>query len=133
MEVENGTKKEIHRDQDGETYTTNNRMELSAVIEGLKKAKELYPEATQFTVTSDSSWVLNTITKGWKRKKNLDLWARLDPHLKGKKIKWEWVRGHNGHPQNEDCDTRAQKEAARQARIAPDMPSPLQKDELRLF
>ena len=116
MEVENGTKKEIHRDQDGETHTTNNRMELSAVIEGLKKAGELYPEATEFTVTSDSSWVLNTITKGWKRKMNLDLWAKLEPHLAGKHIEWEWVRGHNGHPQNEDCDARAQEEAVKQAR-----------------
>ena len=124
METEIDAKKEIHRDQDGETYTTNNRMELTAVIEGLKKAEKLYPQVKEFTVTSDSSWVLNTLTKGWKRKKNLDLWEKLDPILKGKKISWQWVRGHNGHPQNEDCDTRAQKEAARQARIAPDSQEP---------
>ncbi len=97
-------------------------MELLAVIEGLKEADKLYPPSShpqrQFTVTSDSSWVLNTITKHWKRKKNLDLWAQLDPILQGKQIEWKWVRGHNGHPQNEDCDARAQAEALRQAKKA---------------
>ncbi|QQR54801.1 ribonuclease HI [Candidatus Peregrinibacteria bacterium] len=103
------------RGQGGEPDTTNNRMELTALIEGLKKAETLYPSEINFDVYSDSSWVLNTLKLNWKRKKNLDLWALLEPHLKGKKFTWNWVRGHNGHPQNEDCDTRAQKEAGLQA------------------
>lgn len=113
------------RGQGGENPTTNNRMELSALIEGLKKAQADYPEETHFDVYSDSSWVLNTLKLNWKRKKNLDLWARLEPHLKGKKFTWNWVKGHSGHPQNEDCDTRAQKEAVRQSKLGPSEASPL--------
>ncbi len=83
------------RGQGGESPTTNNRMELKALIEGLKDAGELFPE-----------------------EKTIDVWAELEPHLKGKKISWNWVKGHNGHPQNEDCDVRAQKEAGKQPRRA---------------
>ena len=102
------------RGQAGEVHTTNNRMELKALIEGLKEAEKLYPNEKIIDVYSDSSWVLNTLKLNWKRNKNLDLWAELEPHLKGKKFSWNWVRGHNGHPQNEDCDARAQAEAQRQ-------------------
>lgn len=112
------------RGQGGESPTTNNRMELKALIEGLKEAGKLYPEEKIIDVYSDSSWVLNTLKLNWKRKKNLDLWAELEPHLKGKKISWNWVRGHNGHPQNEDCDERAQKEAGKQPRRVLDRESP---------
>ena len=92
-------------------------MELTAVIEALKWAAKQYPAETAFEVYSDSTWVINTLTKNWKRKKNLDLWDALAPHLLGKKIKWNWVRGHNGHKENEDCDVRAQAEAAKQLKI----------------
>lgn len=105
------------REQGGEPYTTNNRMELMAVIEALKYASEHYPEMRDFEVYSDSTWVISTLTKNWKRKKNLDLWELLTPYLFEKHISWNWVRGHNGHKENEDCDIRAQKEANRQLKI----------------
>lgn len=116
------------RGQGGEPQTTNNRMELTALIEGLKRAGKEFPAGQDFAVYSDSSWVLNTLKLNWKRKKNLDLWAELEPHLKGKKISWNWVRGHSGHPQNEDCDTRAQKEAARQSKLGLSADEPLPKN-----
>jgi len=117
MRVSSPTGKKETRKQDGELYTTNNRMELTAVIEGLKWLAKEHPGLTDITVYSDSSWVVNTMTDNWKRKKNLDLWEQLTPLLIGKKITWQWVRGHNGHKENEDCDVRAQAEAQRQARL----------------
>jgi ribonuclease HI len=98
------------RIQGGEPYTTNNRMELGAVIHALKKV----PTATDIEVYSDSSWVINTMTKNWKRKKNLDLWEELMPLVQGKEISWNWVKGHAGHPENEDCDVRAFEQATLQ-------------------
>jgi len=61
-------------------------MELLAVIEALRHATEKFPEATDFTLYSDSSWVVKTMTDNWKRKKNLDLWEKLTPFLAGKQI-----------------------------------------------
>jgi len=99
----------------GEVYTTNNRMELKAVIEGLKLLKE----PCFVEVVSDSSYVTKAINEwldGWKAKnfvkvKNVDLWKEYlevsAPHT----IKATWVRGHNGHPQNERCDELARVEA----------------------
>jgi ribonuclease HI len=92
-------------------YTTNNRMEMRAVVEGLKKAHELGANAV--TVTSDSQLIINTMTKGWKRKQNLDIWKELDEATDGLIIKWKWVRGHDNHPENERADDIAQKEARR--------------------
>jgi ribonuclease HI len=106
-----------HRAEGGEPYTTNNRMELTAVIEALKWLTEHHPAETDMEIASDSSWVINTLTKNWKRKKNLDLWDTLAPYLFEKNITWKWVRGHNGHKENEDCDRRAQAEAQRQQKI----------------
>lgn len=102
----------------GEMQTTNNRMELTAVIKGLEKAYEKFTKATEFEIHSDSKWVVKTMTDNWKRKKNLDLWGELTPLLIDKKIKWLWVKAHAGHPENEDCDTRALKEAQKQAKLA---------------
>lgn len=110
------------RGQGGEPETTNNRMEMQAAIEALKTATGRFPEAQALHLYSDSSLLINTMNLNWKRKKNLDLWEQLTPLLAGKKITWNWVRGHNGHPQNEDCDTRAQQEAAKQAKL-PKAPS----------
>ena len=102
------------RKQGGTVYTTNNRMELSAVIEGLKWLGKEHPAIKEITLYSDSSWVVNTMKLNWKRKKNLDLWAELAPLLEGKKITWQWVRGHSGHKENEDFDVRANREAYKQ-------------------
>ena len=104
--------------KDGAPHTTNNRMELTAVIEALKYAAETFPGENKYEVYSDSSWVINTMTKNWKRKKNLDLWAEMDSVVADKSIMWEWVRGHNGHPENEACDERALEEAKHYAEMA---------------
>ncbi len=105
----------------GEEHTTNNRMELRGVIEGLKLLKE----PCEVTVISDSSYVVNAINRwldGWikkdfKKVKNVDLWQEYltisSPHI----IKGVWVRGHNGHPENERCDQLATQEAAKQKAI----------------
>ncbi|HEX4049065.1 MAG TPA: ribonuclease HI [Elusimicrobiota bacterium] len=97
--------------------TTNNRMELSAVIEGLRAAAALSGIAV---VHSDSTYVLGGITswiKGWKRRgwttaagepvKNEDLWRALDATVAARGprgVEWRWVRGHDGHDANERCD-----------------------------
>lgn len=108
------------RIQGGAPYTTNNRMELQAVIEALKALSKKEQELP-IHVYSDSAWVVNTMTKNWKRKKNLDLWEELLPLLMGNRVEWHWVKGHAGHTENEDCDARALKEAKKQEKLAINM------------
>ena len=93
----------------GEKNTTNNRMEIMAVIEGLKNV-----ESTDLTVYSDSTYVINTITKGWKKNKNQDLWEILEKLVSEKKVKWKWVKGHSGNEFNEKADQLAYREAKKQ-------------------
>lgn len=88
----------------GFALTTNNRMELLAVIKGLEAIR--WKDAT-VEVWSDSQYVVNTVEKGWKRKKNHDLWARYDEISKGFSISFHWIKGHAGHPENERCDRLA--------------------------
>lgn len=97
--------------------TTNNRMELSAVIEALSILKE----PCEVTLTSDSKYVIDAIQKGWAlswkengwRKKdkkpaqNVDLWESLLPLLEVHKVTFVWIKGHDGHPENERCDKLA--------------------------
>ncbi len=98
-----------------DAHTTNNRMELKGVIEGLKLLKE----PCSVEVISDSSYVTKGINEwlaGWVRKnfakvKNVDLWKEYIEVSKPHQIHATWVRGHNGHPQNERCDELARDEA----------------------
>ncbi|MHB8625527.1 MAG: ribonuclease H family protein [Aggregatilineales bacterium] len=80
--------------------TTNNRMELTAVIEGLRALKHT---GVCVEVVCDSHYVVCTMTKGWKRKANHDLWMALDAVIAEKQpvLTWRWVRGHSGDPLNE--------------------------------
>lgn len=100
--------------------TTNNRMELLAVIEALNLLKE----PCEITVISDSQYMKNGITTwihNWKKDnwaiakrksiKNLDLWKRLDQAVISHKIEWKWVKGHAGHEENERCDVLARDAA----------------------
>ena len=100
-----------HRIEGGVTHSTNNRMEMQAIVDALIFLEhyqiENLLENPEIEITSDSSLVINTMTKGWKRKKNHDIWENLDRLVKGKNITWHWVKGHAGHPENEDCDRRA--------------------------
>ncbi|MCG7893044.1 MAG: ribonuclease HI [Candidatus Thiodiazotropha taylori] len=102
----------------GEATTTNNRMELLAVIKGLQQLKR----SSRVAVTTDSQYVKNGITQwihnwkknGWKtaaRKavKNADLWQALDSEVKKHQVDWHWVKGHAGHPGNELADQLANK------------------------
>jgi ribonuclease HI len=100
----------------GERHTTNNRMELMAVIMALEALKR----PTAVRITTDSQYVKRGVTewmKGWKRNgwrtaakdpvKNRDLWERLDVALAGHQIAWHWVKGHAGHRENERADRLA--------------------------
>lgn len=98
----------------GEPETTNNRMELMAAIAAL----EALERPSRITVVTDSSYLKDGITKwihtwkrnGWKKKgglKNVDLWQRLDAARARHDVRWEWVRGHDGHPENERADALA--------------------------
>jgi ribonuclease HI len=87
----------------GEKNTTNNQMEIRAVIEGLKTLTQ----PSEVRVVSDSQYVINTMTKGWKRRKNQELWDELDALCAKHKVTWEYIKGHAGHHYNERCDKLA--------------------------
>ncbi len=110
----NGKRKEL---SGAEAQTTNNRMELTAVIEGLRALKE----PCSVLVVTDSQYVVNSIEKGWAkswkangwRKKdrkpalNPELWDALLDLLAQHEVRFQWIRGHDGHPENERCDALA--------------------------
>ena len=112
--VYGATEKEL---SGGDPLTTNNRMELSAVIAALSALKE----PCEVTLTTDSQYVVNAIEKGWLenwRKNNwrksdrgevlnVDLWKELLTLLETHSVSFVWVKGHNGHPYNERCDRLA--------------------------
>ena len=102
----------------GEAHTTNNRMELMAVIQALEALKRPVP----VRVVTDSQYLRQGITQwlprwkrnGWKTAtrqpvKNQDLWERLDRALGEHRIEWHWVKGHAGHPENEPADALANR------------------------
>lgn len=87
----------------GERSTTNNRMEITAVIEAL----EAIPNGASAVVHSDSEYVVKTMTKGWKRNANKDLWERLERAASARSVEFRWVRGHAGNKGNEMADRLA--------------------------
>ena len=100
----------------GEALTTNNRMELTAVIEALKLLKK--PSAirlstdSQYVMKGVQEWMVGWKARGWrtadkKPVKNVDLWQALEPLLARHQIEWRWVKGHAGDPGNERADTLA--------------------------
>ena len=108
-----------------EQHTTNNRMELMAVIASLDTLKE----RCQVSVEIDSEYVKNGITSwihNWKRRgwitsakkpvKNVDLWKKLDEAVSRHDMKWKWVKGHAGHADNNRCDELAREAALTQSR-----------------
>lgn len=108
----------------GSPQTTNNRMEMTAILEGLSALKQ--PCAV--TIHTDSRYVIDGMTQwifGWQKRGwlnaakkpviNEDLWRALIAAAQPHKITWQWVKGHNGHPENERVDSLASAEAARQA------------------
>jgi ribonuclease HI len=102
----------------GEVETTNNRMELTAVI----RALEALTRHSEIILTVDSRYVQDGVERwmarwkrnGWRTKqgsavKNQDLWQQLDQALQGHRVRWRWVRGHSGHPENERADQLANR------------------------
>ena len=108
--------------------TTNNRMELKAVIEGLKSLKEnckvnIYSDSKYIVDAIEQEWIYKWKNFGWKRNKkekllNPDLWKKLFDLLQENEVKLFWVKGHYGHPENERCDYLAVK-----ASQQPDLPA----------
>jgi ribonuclease HI len=112
---------EVEKELSGsERETTNNRMELTAAIKGLEALKQ----PCQVTLHTDSRYVLDGITKwvfGWQKKgwktadnkpvKNEDLWRALIASARPHTIEWVWVKGHDGHPENERVDKLASEAA----------------------
>lgn len=98
----------------GYVRTTNNRMELMAVIAGLEALTrpcqvELFSDSKYVTDAFNKQWIDSWIKKGWKRGKNepvknVDLWKRLLAAKEPHQVHFNWVKGHNGHPENERCD-----------------------------
>ena len=109
----------VHNEQsieifDGELETTNNRMELKAVIEALNNATSMNDDVQIYTDSSYvqkgiQEWILNWKKNGWRSSnkkpvKNQDLWQELDTLNSSLKVEWFWVKGHAGHPGNERAD-----------------------------
>ena len=90
-----------------EKETTNNKMEITAVIKGL----EYFPEKSSVKIFTDSTYVINTMTKNWKRNTNIDLWNQLDSLIVNRKIEWNWVKGHSGDKFNDEADFLANQQA----------------------
>ena len=100
----------------GEPMTTNNRMELTAVIEALSALKRgcrvaIYTDS-EYVRNGITSWIHNWKTRGWrtadkKPVKNVDLWQRLDAAIRHHDVHWRWVKGHAGHEMNERADRLA--------------------------
>lgn len=113
----NGVEKEL---SGGERQTTNNRMELCGVLNALSALKE----PCEVVLTSDSKYVIDSVSKGWvyswqkkgwkksdgKPALNVDLWEKLLPLLEKHNVTFVWIKGHAGHPENERCDALAVKE-----------------------
>ena len=106
----NNIKKEL---SEGFRLTTNNRMELLAVIIGLESIIET---GYEIIIYSDSKYVVDAVNKNWvfnwekinyKKKKNSDLWKRFLKIYRKHKVSFKWIKGHAGHPQNERCDQLA--------------------------
>ena len=114
----NGKERELFG---GEPNTTNNRMELLAVIKALESLKractvEVYTDS-QYVQKGISEWILNWKKRGWKTAekkpvRNADLWRRLDDLAGQHKVVWHWVRGHAGHAENERADQLANRGVA---------------------
>lgn len=101
----------------GYRKTTNNRMELMAAIVGLEALTrpcevELYSDSKYLTDAFNQHWIESWQAKGWRKSdkspvKNIDLWKRLLQASKTHRVTWRWVKGHDGHPENERCDKLA--------------------------
>ncbi len=111
----------------GEAETTNNRMELTAVIRALavlnRPCTVRIVTDSKYVMQGVESWLANWKRRGWltasrQPVKNVDLWQQLDQQLAGHQVSWEWVRGHTGHPGNERADALANQGVDQVRRLA---------------
>ncbi len=119
----------VRKDAGGQPQTTNNQMELTGAIMGLKaltrpSVVELYSDS-EYVLKGLREWVAGWKKRGWKTAakqpvKNRELWEELDTLRSGHTVTMHWVRGHDGHPENEECDQMA----VRAARLAAGKPDP---------
>ena len=110
----------------GEPQTTNNRMEMMAVIQALEAIKnhceiDLYLDS-QYVRQGITEWLTGWKARGWKTAdkkpvKNVDLWQRMETATEGHKIKWHWVKGHSGHAENDRVDELARVEAEKYRKL----------------
>ena len=103
------------KESGGEVFTTNNQMELKAAIMGLKALKEpcevrLFTDSS-YVVNSINEWLANWQKRNFKNVKNVELWQEYLKISKPHKVVASWVKGHAGHPENEECDQMARDEA----------------------
>jgi len=106
----------------GDPQTTNNRMEIMGAIAALEMLKsecevEIYSDSRYLVDAVEKGWITRWKANGWRRKKapalNVDLWERLLPLLSKHKVRFRWMKGHSGHPENERCDSLAKAAIAR--------------------
>ena len=106
--------------------TTNNRMELLAVIVGLEAIKKpgqeviVYTDSKYVADAVEKKWVFGWVSKNFAGKKNKDLWIRFLEVYKMQKVKFKWIKGHAGHPENERCDRLAVAASQERERLPPD-------------
>ncbi len=113
---------EVQRIAGFDMATTNNRMEMTAAVKGLERTPS---GGAHVTIHSDSEYLVKTMTRGWKRNVNKDLWARLDELVAERDVRWEWVQGHAGDQWNEEANALAQ-EQMRLAAMSADKRAPQQ-------
>ena len=106
----------------GDPATTNNRMEIMGAIVALEMLKsacevEIYSDSRYLVDAVEKGWITRWKANGWRRKKapalNVDLWERLLPLLAKHKVRFRWMKGHTGHPENERCDVLAKAAIAK--------------------
>ena len=125
-----------HKICGGEDHTTNNRMELTAAIEGIlfcdKQDKLVIYTDSKYVKQGITEWIHGWKKKNWKDVKNPDLWQKLDEVCQGREIEWHWVKGHAGHPGNEMADQLANlgaDETLKKSKQSPSMSEDKKKSE----
>lgn len=99
-----------------EKYTTNNRMEMMAIIKALHFIHDNKLGREKIILHTDSNLLVQTINKGWKKKANQDLWQKLDELNEKVSVEFKWVKGHHTNHWNNECDKHAQSESTRAAK-----------------
>lgn len=108
-----GKDKPIIKIKGGQSETTNNRMEMIAVIEALRFIHENNLQMADIILHSDSNLIVKTLNEGWKRKANIDLWEEIDTLNEELSVEYKWVKGHANNKWNEEVDKLALQEATK--------------------